>query len=100
MNTILPPLFVVALCLPAVAVGEPSPPDSNPLLRDYQAADLRYQEAARVFRALRRQVLRDPVLKEMVFGSSRPTTGMRLGTVPNGGKGVRVRSVTPGSLAE
>ena len=100
MNTMLPPLFLVAMCLPAVAVGDTSPPDPSQLLRDYQAAELRYQEAAKVYRALRREVLSDPVLKEMVFGSSRPTTGLRLGPVPEGGQGVRVRSVIPGSLAE
>ena len=100
MNTIFPPLFVVALLLPAVAVGETSAQDSNQLLSDYQAAELRYQEAAKAYRALRREVRSDAVLKEMVFGSGRPTTGLRLGPVPDGGKGVRVRSVTPGSLAE
>jgi S1-C subfamily serine protease len=42
----------------------------------------------------------DPVLKETLFGSSRPTTGLRLGPAPDGGKGVLVRSVMPGSLAE
>lgn len=100
MNTILPLLFVVALCVPAVAVGEPSPPDSNQLLRDYQAAALRYQEAEKAYRALRREVRGDPVLKAMVLGRSRPTTGLRLGPVPDDGNGVWVRSVTPGSLAE
>ncbi len=93
-------LAVVALFFPVVAVGETSPPDSNQLLRDYQAAELRYQEVAKIYRALRRAVRSDPVLKEKVFGSSRPTTGLRLGPVPNDGKGVRVRSVVAGSLAE
>ncbi len=100
MNTLLPMLFLLAWCLPAVAVGDTSPLDPNQLLHDYAAAELRYQEAARIYRALRREVLSDPVLKERVFGSSRPTTGLRLGPVPNDGKGVRVRSVIPGSLAE
>ena len=98
--TILPPLFVVTLFLPLVAVAETSPPDSNQLLRDYQAAELRYQEVAKIYRALRREVRSDPVLKEKVFGSSRPTTGLRLGPVPNDGKGVWVRRVVAGSLAE
>ena len=100
MKTILSPLFVVTLFLPVVAVAETSPPDSNQLLRDYQAAALRYQEAAKVYRALRREVRGDPVLNEKVFGSSRPTTGLRLGPVPVDGKGVWVRSVVAGSLAE
>ncbi len=100
MNTILPVLLLVALFLPALAVGETSAQDPNRLLSDYQAAELRYRDAARIYRALRREVRSDPVLKETVFGSSRPTTGLRLGQVPDGGKGVRVRSVTPGSLAE
>jgi S1-C subfamily serine protease len=40
------------------------------------------------------------VLKEKMFRTSRPTTGLLLGTVPDDGQGVRVSSVIPGSLAE
>ena len=70
------------------------------MLLDYQDAELRYQEAAKIYRALSREVSADPVLEEKVFGSGHPTTGLRLGPMPNDGKGVRVRSVVAGSLAE
>ena len=100
MNTIFYLRFVVALFLPMVAFGGTSQADANQLLRDYRASELLYQEAAKVYRALRREVRTDPVLKEKAFGSSRPTTGLRLAPVPNDGKGVRVRSVVAGSLAE
>ena len=76
INAILPPLFVVALFLPAVAVGETSPPNPNQLLRDYQAAAVRYQEAAKVYRALSREVRSDTMLKEMVFVLGDVTTFM------------------------
>lgn len=99
-NTILRLLFVVALVLPVAAVGETSVQGPNQLLRDYQAAELSFQKAARVYRALRREVSKDAEMKEKAFGGGRSTIGMRLGPVPNGGKGVRVRSVMPGSLAE
>jgi S1-C subfamily serine protease len=100
MKSILPSLAVVTLLLSSVAVAESTELDANELLLDYQAAELRYQEATKVYRSLRRDVRSNPVLKEMMFGSSRATIGLQLGQVPEGGLGVRVRSVTPGSLAE
>jgi S1-C subfamily serine protease len=41
-----------------------------------------------------------PVLNDKIFKTIRPTIGLRLGPVPDEGKGVLVRSVIPGSLAE
>ena len=40
MSTIVRPLIMAVLCLPAAALGETSAQQTNPLLRDYQAGGL------------------------------------------------------------
>lgn len=81
-------------------VQNPAKPDRASLIREFEAAQLRYQQAGEQYNAMRRKLRKDPALNEQFFGAGRSMIGVRLGRMSDDRKGVRMAGVTPQSPAD